>query len=230
MPATWVSPTAAQLHWAVYPSTGTTTCITTDCITNGGWTTTNATTTTANPAWWYVDENAVWYSNPAPHPSEEEKTQTRSRPPIKRPLREHSNQEAVRLRRQISDRELVIANRQREEAERQRRLAEERKQREAANKRAEEFLLDHLTPPQKETYKKNGWFVVEGGNTKTKYRIRKDGWSGNVDVYEADKIKHRLCCHIPAGKVPHGDHLLAQKLMLEFSEEDFLRLANRHAA
>jgi hypothetical protein len=91
--------------------------------------------------------------------------------------------------------------------------------------------MENLNPQQLRTFQKNGWFIVEGGKTKTKYRIRAiESMVANVDVLDRleEKMTHRLCGHVPTHKVPLGDQLLAQKMMLELSEDDFLRIANRH--
>jgi hypothetical protein len=102
---------------------------------------------------------------------------------------------------------------------------------EAAKKRALELLIEHLSPEQKKTFEEKKWFVVEGGRSKTQYRIRaQDHLIANIDVMEAGRTKHKLCGHCDIRKVPLGDQLLAQKMMLEFSEDDFLKVANRHAA
>ena len=101
----------------------------------------------------------------------------------------------------------------------------------AAEARANELLCEHLTPAQKKTYTDNGWFVIEGGKTKTKYRINSGHLVGNVDVLDNQNRKtHRLCAHVRQGSVPFGDQLLAQKIMLEHDEDAFIRVANRHAA
>jgi hypothetical protein len=100
-----------------------------------------------------------------------------------------------------------------------------------AQDRARDLLLAHLTPKQRRTFEENGWFVVEGGKTGRPYRIRaKEDLVANIDVVEDDRTLYRLCGHCGLKEVPLGDHLLAQKLMLEGAEEEFLRLANRHAA
>jgi hypothetical protein len=103
----------------------------------------------------------------------------------------------------------------------------------AANSRAEEILLAHLTDAQKETFRANKWFIVEGGRSKQRYRIRHTGhFVANIDVLGTgdEKVSHRLCAHCELRSVPAGDQLLAQKLMLELAEDEFLAIANRHAA
>jgi len=108
------------------------------------------------------------------------------------------------------------------------RLATAAKQ--TAQQRAEALLLSHLTAEQAGTFRDNKWFVVEGGKSKRKYRVRTNGeLVANIDVMDGDRVAHRLCGHInhTAG-VPTNDHFLAQKVMLELAEDEFLRLANRH--
>lgn len=117
-------------------------------------------------------------------------------------------------------------------SEEQRRAYQEQlKKSEEAGAKAKELLLGHLTPAQKETFNKNNWFVVEGGRSKQQYRIKAGSYSINIEVMDGKKVKHRLCAHLHynAG-VPLHDHILAQKIMLESAEDDFLKIANRHAA
>jgi hypothetical protein len=101
----------------------------------------------------------------------------------------------------------------------------------AAKARARELLLDSLTPEQRAMFELQGWFIVWGGKSGRKYRIRgnRESVVANIDVMDQDWVTQRLCGHCPPGQVPFADQLLAQKLMLEFAEEDFLRIANRHA-
>jgi hypothetical protein len=101
----------------------------------------------------------------------------------------------------------------------------------AARKRAREWLLSLLTPDQREVFQRNKWFVVEGGKTKRRYRIRADNYLvANIDVLDGDVVTHRLCAHSDLSELPLEDHLVAQKLMLESDEDEFLKIANRHAA
>lgn len=117
------------------------------------------------------------------------------------------------------------------EQERTARYGELRKQ---ALARSKELLLSHLTKEQRETFEKNNWFVVTGGKSKTRYRIRGNGYAGNIDVLAAgskknDTVIGRLCCHATSD-IPLYDQLLGQKLHLQYNEERFLSIANRHAA
>lgn len=99
-----------------------------------------------------------------------------------------------------------------------------------ARARAEKLLLSVLTLEQQATYKERGWFIVEGNDSKTKYRIRaSESMVGNVDVLKPDgSVKHKLCAHLPIGTVPPGDQLVAQKVYLEADEKYFLKTANVH--
>lgn len=98
-----------------------------------------------------------------------------------------------------------------------------------AKERARGMLLENLTEEQKKTFLENKWFIVEGGKSKKKYRIRdSEDMVANVD--DLTDGKYLLCAHAGLNQVPVGDHLLAQKLMIEFAEDEFLKKANRHAA
>jgi hypothetical protein len=88
------------------------------------------------------------------------------------------------------------------------------------------LLLSTLNEDQRQTFLANGWFVVEGGRSKQRYRIHSRSYAGNVDVLDGDNAVERLCAHC-SHEIPLADHLLAQKMMLELAEDDFLRLANR---
>lgn len=156
----------------------------------------------------------------------------RDRELYRRAMEEHNEQEAARLLRLVERHEQLDAD-QRRIADQQRQIAhEEQQRRQAAKDRARELLVEHLTPQQRETFDANGWFVVEGGRSKTQYRIRAvESMVANVDVLnKAGSRTHRLCAHVQIGTVPLGDQLLAQKVMIELAEDDFLRVANRHAA
>lgn len=96
-----------------------------------------------------------------------------------------------------------------------------------AVEKAQQILLDHLTPNQKEAVEKNGWFVIEGGMSKKKYKIKTRTVAGNVEEID-DKgiVIAKYCCHI-SHNFPSPDHHLAQKLMLEWDESEFLKIANK---
>jgi hypothetical protein len=152
----------------------------------------------------------------------------------------HQQREAAHSERQAR---ALRVQRERAEAEqaRQRAIIEQERQRVAwaaneargvarteANARARALLLEHLTPEQRRMVEQHFWFVVEGGRSKQKYRINLSGVAGNIHQMHGERATHQLCCHCDHA-IPAPDHHLAQKLMLEFAEDDFLRLANRHA-
>lgn len=111
------------------------------------------------------------------------------------------------------------------------------KDRIAARKRAMKLLLSNLTKKQKKQFTKHQFFIVEGSKSKRKYRIRSNKENtnlpmANIDVLHHDNdnnVDHRICFHLSYG-IPLGDHLLAQKLMLENDEDRALEVSNRHAA
>ena len=103
------------------------------------------------------------------------------------------------------------------------------KERENATRRSEELLHEHLTSDQSAQLRRDKFFVVEGGKSRKRYRVRADkGTVANVErVSGSGAVEQRLCAHLtPAANAPLFDHLLAQKLMLEHDEESFLRVAN----
>lgn len=100
----------------------------------------------------------------------------------------------------------------------------------AAEERAKALLIDFLSPEQFRTFQDNNWFIVIGGKTKTRYRIKtNDGIAGNIRILnDMDREIAKLCCHM-SYEIPKHDHFLCQKLHLEVkdTEEAFLKLANR---
>jgi len=113
----------------------------------------------------------------------------------------------------------------RAEAEKQRQLlyAEEERKRKLADAKAEKLLLQLLDEKQAQEYKEKGRFHMYVGNKK--YRIDK-GWAGNVKlVEEKGNVLSSYCIH-PRQRMPEADNLIAQKLMLEANEQEFLRVAN----
>lgn len=97
--------------------------------------------------------------------------------------------------------------------------------------RARQLLLDHLTDDQRLSLERNGWFIVIGGHSRRRYKIiaANDNFAGNIHVLDGERTVARLCGHCDH-TIPFNDQILAQKLMLENAEEDFLKLANRQAA
>lgn len=115
-----------------------------------------------------------------------------------------------------------------------RRAAEMARHSENVQQRARELLLRNLTQEQRDSFNEHKFFVVEG-RSGDRYRIEDRGHMvGNVAVLSrhiirGEVVKHRLCGHCDRS-IPLADQLLAQKLMIEGAEDEFLRIANRHAA
>lgn len=95
----------------------------------------------------------------------------------------------------------------------------------AAEAKARDLLLEHLTPEQAREFEASKSFVVTSRSGR-RYRITL-GRAHNVHELDADgKPALELCGHVADYAVPNGDNVLAQKLMLEASEEEYLKLAN----
>jgi hypothetical protein len=94
-----------------------------------------------------------------------------------------------------------------------------------AYRRSRHLLRRCLTPAQRIEFERTRAFTVRGGSGRL-YRIGYGSYV-NVDVLAASgKVDHRLCAG-PSG-VPIPAVMLAQKLMLEAQEAEFLRIAIRH--
>jgi hypothetical protein len=109
--------------------------------------------------------------------------------------------------------------------EEQRKQENEKREREwkEAQKRAEELLRSCLTPQQVEELDQKHHFHLLVGTRK--YRVNR-GRTRNIELIdEQGKVVKRLCAH-PQDLVPDADTMLAQKLMLETNEQEFLKIAN----
>jgi hypothetical protein len=128
------------------------------------------------------------------------------------PAPETPTQVQAREQRRIADRERWI------QIEGERALARERAQR---------ILQENLTLAQREELAQKGHFTLTlyAGDERRLYRIRQ-GRSRNVhQVDDNGRILKTLCAH-PGIDCPDEDTMLAQKLMLESQEQEFLRIAN----
>jgi hypothetical protein len=109
-------------------------------------------------------------------------------------------------------------------AERQAEVAAWLKAEEEALARAERLLLSCLDEIQRDRFQKERVFEVIG-RSRRRYLVEY-GWAGNVKILdETGKAVTKLCIH-PVRPVPVPDNLLAQKLMIETDEEQFLKTAN----
>lgn len=123
-------------------------------------------------------------------------------------------------------REAGAAERRRQADEEARVAAEKRKADEAAaDKVAEELLLQHLDADQKAEYAKDKSFHVRT-RTGRRYRVRR-AWGGHVErIGDCGRAVERFCVH-PCELVPLPDNQLIAKIMLECDEDNFTRIANR---
>jgi hypothetical protein len=103
--------------------------------------------------------------------------------------------------------------------ENQRRVAVEAE----AAKKAEQLLVANLNPTQKKRWKEAQEFVVLSQSGRR--FVITNGRNGNVREVDDQGNRLRSFC-IVSPSVPVPDQLLAQKLMLECAEADFLRIAN----
>ena len=114
-----------------------------------------------------------------------------------------------------------------------RRVADEQQQarardmaaaRKAAGERAERLLVACLSSAQRGELQTAGWFEVQSSRGR-RYRIRRGRVRNVIEVDMLGRTLRTYCCH-PFDGVPDADTMLAQKLMLETQEDEFLRLAN----
>lgn len=127
--------------------------------------------------------------------------------------------------RNATEEQVREANRRTEEYRARQVLVEA--ERASAKDRAERLLREHLTPKQREELQQKGHFTLEllSKGQRKLYRIER-GRSRNVkQVDDSGRVIKTLCAH-PIAAVPDADTMLAQKLMLEGSEDEFLRIAN----
>lgn len=106
-------------------------------------------------------------------------------------------------------------------------LAEREKKRAEAARRGRKLLLSHLSAVQKAEFRRLERFHVVSRSGR-RYRIRL-GRARNVDLLRADGSIEAVFCIQPEQDVPDEDTVLAQKLLLECAEDDFLRIANKGA-
>lgn len=89
------------------------------------------------------------------------------------------------------------------------------------------LLKANLSPAQNNQFDQHSFFDLTGGDTGKCYRIR-HGRISNIEEHNGKGTCIRRWCFSPAGELPIGDVMLAQKLALETFEQDALRIANRH--
>lgn len=116
---------------------------------------------------------------------------------------------------------------QRAERGKERRLAADKvvEAKKIANGRADALLKSMLNDTQRKNLEEVSVFLVKSESERM-FRIRRGG--GVDELNEDDKVIARYCIHHSwEDKLPVADTMLAQKLMLEMSEAEFMRIANR---
>jgi hypothetical protein len=99
-------------------------------------------------------------------------------------------------------------------------------QRRKAEQRAYTLLKEWLSPEQIARFERHGYFEVRGSHSGKCYRIRRDR-NMNIDELDGDGSRVAVWCFSPAGHLPLGDNMLAQKIALETDEQAALAVANR---
>lgn len=95
-----------------------------------------------------------------------------------------------------------------------------------AYQRSMDLLVQCLSSAQRTEFDRSRAFTVRGGQSGRQYRINY-GTTGNIAVLtRSGRVEYRLCAG-PTG-IPVPAVMLAQKLMLETQESDFLRIAGRY--
>ncbi len=95
----------------------------------------------------------------------------------------------------------------------------------AAEARAQALLGSLLSEDELRHLKHFGCLMVPSPRTASRiYCIPRH--PGTVEVYESEELVMRLCLQ-PVDPLPSSDVVLAIKLMIEGSEDEFLRIANR---
>lgn len=92
-----------------------------------------------------------------------------------------------------------------------------------ACERSVKLLEQCLTPAQRAEFARSSAFRVRGESGQL-YRITY-AMTSNVEVLGASGAVSRRLCAAPAGELPIPAVMLAQKLMLETYESEFLRIA-----
>lgn len=120
-----------------------------------------------------------------------------------------------------------LAQQQREAQRRRDEEAHRRCQRERqeADRRADALLRSELTSEQEEQLDLLDSFLVVSEHGVT-YRI---GRGREVEELDANGDPTARWCIHPTLSVPNGDTMLAQKLLLQCSEDEFRRIGNRTA-
>lgn len=98
------------------------------------------------------------------------------------------------------------------------------------NNRAEQLLLRHLSPEQKQHWRKHAGFFVTAPSGNKYWVGGIEGGSRTILYEEPNHQPRKRFCFLTyddqGNQLPGADHVLAQKLLLEANEEHFLRIAH----
>lgn len=118
-----------------------------------------------------------------------------------------------------------LRDRERErQREREAWAARRREEGEAAT-RAHALLMEMLTPEQQASWGLTHEIAVEGEHSKQQYRLTTRRAGGVYRMNASGRRDMSYCIH-HANEIPIEDQVLAQKLLLETDEREFLRIAN----
>jgi hypothetical protein len=101
-----------------------------------------------------------------------------------------------------------------------------RSRRLAAEARACDLLREHLNETQREQFERVGSFVVVAQSGR-RYRIRSANTSNVRDETDGASYCMQFRSDPQCLRIPLEDLMLAQKLLLECDEPEFLRIANK---
>ena len=99
-----------------------------------------------------------------------------------------------------------------------------------ADRKALKLLRMYLTPAQRRSFNKRGWFIVRGSKSRKSYRIRYGSdyvvqLGGNKVLLGLHLLKRWDWVNLLFFAYPDADQSLAQKLLLETNEPAAWRMA-----
>jgi hypothetical protein len=140
-------------------------------------------------------------------------------------LNETEEQRLAREEREVRE---AAANEERNRIYRLRE-AEKRRKKEEAAERARQLLFSLLNPEQRVELEEKKHFhltVMDPDGAQRVYRIDR-GMAGNVKLLGPDGKPARSYCIHADSRLPYEDQMLAQMLLLEANEGQFLKIANQ---
>jgi hypothetical protein len=202
---------------------------------SGTFTVTNASTSVTSNAGTYggifdadlttAGTNA-WYSTEwvTPEHSFRQELGSRIGPYAKRAM----ETDAQRIAREEQEVKTAAATKERDRVYRLKE-AERRRKKEEAEERARKLLMSLLSPEQRAEMEEKKHFhltVMDPDGASRRYRIDR-GFQGNVKLLGPDGKPARSYCIHSDSRLPYEDQMLAQMLLLEANEGEFLRIANQ---